>query len=151
MKIILLEDYERLGKKGDIVTVKDGYARNYLIPKGIAIRATDKEISEIEKTKEELLARLERRKQKQEKLAEKLKELELTAQLKMGRRGAFGAITNTDIAELLKAQGININRHKIILPRPIKDPGIYEIPVNLGLIKASVKLNVLSATKGPTQ
>ncbi|MEO0072491.1 MAG: 50S ribosomal protein L9 [candidate division WOR-3 bacterium] len=145
MKIILLQDYERLGKKGDIVTVKDGFARNYLIPKGIAIRATEKELAEIEKTKEELLARLERRRQKQEMLAQKLQELELKAELKMGRRGAFGAITNTDIAELLQAQGIKIDRHKILLTRPIKDPGIYDISVNLGLIKATVKLNVTSS------
>jgi large subunit ribosomal protein L9 len=144
MKVILLTDLERLGKKGDLVTVRDGYARNYLIPRGLAMRATPKEIAELEKAQAELLNRLEKRRQKQEKLAEKLKELTLETTLKMGKRGAFGAITNQDLALLLKNAGFNIDRHKIRLPRPIKDPGSYDIPIDLGLVKTTVKLTVLS-------
>ncbi|MCX8014674.1 MAG: 50S ribosomal protein L9 [candidate division WOR-3 bacterium] len=140
MKIILTQDFERLGKKGDVVNVKDGYARNYLIPRKIAIEATKERLAQIDAIKAELAKREERRIKKLQRLAQKLETLSLKAELKMGEAGAFGAITNADIAKLLKDAGYDIDRHKIELSNPIKEIGIFDIPINLGEVKATIKL-----------
>lgn len=140
MKVILTQDVERLGKKGEVVEVRDGYARNYLLPKGLAIYATKARLNQIEAIKAELLKKEERQLKKLKNLAQQLETLSLKINLKMGEAGAFGAITNADIARLLKENGFEIDRHKIELPNPIKEPGIYDIPVNLGAVSATIKL-----------
>lgn len=140
MKIILTQDIERLGKKGDVISVKDGYARNYLLPKKMAIEATKERLAQIDAIKAELAKREERRIKKLQRLAQKLETLSLKAELKMGEAGAFGAITNADIAKLLKDAGYDIDRHKIELSNPIKEIGIFDIPINLGEVKATIKL-----------
>ncbi|MBS4015755.1 MAG: 50S ribosomal protein L9 [Candidatus Latescibacteria bacterium] len=140
MKVILTQDVDRLGKKGEVVTVKDGYARNYLIPKGMALQGTEARLRSIDSIKAELAKKDERHLRKQQKLAEKLATLSLKTEIKMGEHRAFGAITNADIAELLKAAGYEIDRHKIELPNPIKEIGIFDIPVHLGEVTAMVKL-----------
>ncbi len=140
MKIILTQDVERIGKKGDVVEVRNGYARNYLLPKGWAIQATKARLNQIEAIKAELQKREERRLKKLKVLAQKLEALALKIDLKMGEAGAFGAITNADIAQLLKENGFEIDRHKIELASPIKEPGIYDVLVNLGAVTANIKL-----------
>lgn len=141
MKVILTQDNERLGKKGDVINVKDGFARNYLIPNGMALQGTQARLNSIESIKAELAKNEDRFLKKQQKLADKLATLSLKAELKMGQEGrAFGAITNADVAELLKQAGHEIDRHKIDLPDPIKEPGIYDIPVRLGAVIANIKL-----------
>ncbi len=140
MKIILTQDVERLGKKGEVVVVRDGYARNYLLPKGLAIYATKARLNQIEAIRAELLKREERQLKKLKNLAQQLETLSLKIELKMGESGAFGAITNADIARLLKENGFEVDRHKIELSTPIKEPGIYDIPVNLGAVSATIKL-----------
>lgn len=140
MKVILTQDIDRLGKKGDIVNVKDGFARNFLIPKDLAIRATKERLNQIDAIKAELTKREENYQKKLKKLAAKLETISLKAELKMGETGAFGAITNADVAKLLKDVGCEIDRHKIEIPNPIKEPGIFDIPINLGVVTATIKL-----------
>jgi len=147
MKVIITQDVERIGKKGEVVNVKDGFARNYLFPKKLAIEATESRLSQIEAIKAELTKRDERHLRKLQKLAEKLATLSLKAELKMGETGAFGAITNADIASLLKEAGYEIDRHKIELPNPIKETGIFDVPVNLGAVTATIKLWVTPKTQ----
>jgi large subunit ribosomal protein L9 len=140
MKIIITQDSERLGKKGEVVNVKDGFARNYLIPKNMAIKATKERLRSIDAIKAELTKRDERHTKKLKNLAVKLETLSLKAELRMGESGAFGSITNADIAKLLKEAGHEIDRHKIEIPHPIKEIGIFDIPINLGTVTATVKL-----------
>jgi large subunit ribosomal protein L9 len=140
MKVILTQDVDRLGKKGDVVSIKDGFARNYLIPKGMALQGTEARLRSIDSVKAEMAKKDERHLRKQQKLAEKLATLSLKTEIKMGENRAFGAITNADIAELLKQAGYEIDRHKIGLPDPIKEIGIFDIPVHLGEVTATIKL-----------
>jgi len=140
MKIILTQDVDRIGQKGEVVNVKDGFARNYLIPRNLAIQATKVRLAQIDAIKAELAKRDERHEKKLKNLAQKLETLSLKAELKMGETGAFGAITNADIAKLLKDAGYEIDRHKIEVPNPIKETGIFDIPINLGAVTATVKL-----------
>jgi large subunit ribosomal protein L9 len=140
MRIILTQDIDRVGNKGEVVSVKDGFARNYLIPKKLAIQATEGRLRQIDAIKAELNRREERHDKKLKNLAQKLETLSLKAELQMGESGAFGAITNVDVAELLKEAGFEIDRHKIDIPNPIKETGIFDIPVNLGAVTATIKL-----------
>lgn len=140
MKVILTQDIDRLGKKGDIINVKDGFARNYLIPKGMALQGTESRLHSIESIKAEMAKNEKRYLMKQQKLADKLATLSLKAELKMGVNRAFGAITNADVAVLLKEAGYEIDRHKIVMPDPIKETGIFNIPVHLDSVTATIKL-----------
>lgn len=147
MKVILTQDIERIGKKGEVITVKDGFARNYLIPRQLAIQATEKRLAQLDAIKSELAKREERHIKKLKNLASKLETLSLKAELKMGETGAFGAITNADIAKLLKEAGYEIDRHKIELPGPIKEIGVFDVPVNLGTVTANIKLWVTPSSQ----
>jgi len=134
MKIIFIKDYQTKAKKGEIKEVKDGFARNFLIPYGYAIEATEqnlKILKEKEKREEE------KRKKKIEyakEIKNILKEKSLTIQAKAGMdEKLFGAITNEIISEGIKQQlNIEIDKHQIILEEPIKKLGIYKIPIKLG-------------------
>ena len=145
MKIILQKDNQKLGLAGDIVTVKDGYARNYLIPQGLANKADGsamkiwkekKRIEELAKNKDKRAA---------EKVAAQLKKLSLTAKVTAGEDDKiFGAVTTQDIAQMLKEKGFDIDRRKIILPDPIKELGVYMIPLKINpKIETKVKLWVI--------
>jgi large subunit ribosomal protein L9 len=149
MKIILTQDIDRLGKKGDVVSVKDGFARNFLMPKDMALQATKKRLSQIDAIKAELTKKEERHHKKLKNLASKLETVSLKAELKMGETGAFGSITNADVAKLLKDAGYEIDRHKIEIANPIKEPGIFDISINLGAVTATVKLWVTPKDSPP--
>lgn len=144
MKVILKKEVPNLGKEGDIVNVRDGYARNYLIPKNFAIPATPSHLKhwkEIQKQKEAKIIRI---KEKAQDYAKKIEGLILKTELPLGEEGSFGRITAGDIAELLKNEGMMIDKKEIILEEPIKSPGVYDITVRLGPeIKAVLKLWVL--------
>lgn len=141
MKVILLENIDRLGTRGQVVTVKDGYARNFLLPRGLALRATPAQMKQLSALQRQLATKEEKTRQRLAGLAEKLGQLVLKAELKMGEEGAFGAITNADICELLAQQGYKVDRHSIVLEDPIKHPGTYDIPVKLGHeVVATVKV-----------
>lgn len=145
MKIILKKDIEEIGKIGDVVSVKDGYARNYLIPNGSCVQATRSNM----KIVNELKSAEERKSKKAEKasetLAKKLKDISVTAVVKVGEDDKlFGAVTNQIIAELILEKGIEINKHDILLEEPIKELGVYDVAVKVGAgIKAEIKVWVV--------
>ncbi|MRJ06526.1 MAG: 50S ribosomal protein L9 [Epsilonproteobacteria bacterium] len=132
MKVILLEDVKGLGKRGEIKEVKDGYGRNYLIPRKLAKVATPQAIKEWEKIKAEEEAKLQEELKKINELKEKIEGLKLVIRHKLGANGQlYGAITNKEIAQELKNHGIEIDKRDINSPT-IKSVGEYEIDIKLG-------------------
>lgn len=133
MIVILTQDVKGKGKAGDVVKVNDGYARNMLLPKGLAKEATQGNVRSLEKQK--ALAEEKRQEQKAaaQKQAEKLEKITVTIQSKGGENGKlFGSITSKDIAEALEAQeGIKVDKKKIDLPAPIKQTGTETVTVKL--------------------
>lgn len=145
MKIILREDYEQLGKAGDIVEVRRGFANNYLIPKGIAYIAKDGNIRRVQEELKQKAQRSNKEKAAAEQLAKKLEEVSVTLAVSVGEGDKmFGSVTNQDIADNLAQQGYDIDRKKIVLEEPIKQLGIYSIPVKLHPeVEAQVKVWVV--------
>lgn len=145
MKVILRKDFEQLGKVGEIVDVKRGYARNYLIPKEIAFIADDKNLRRIEEEQKQYALRIDREKNNAEKLAEELSKVSCTASVQVGEEDrVFGSVTSQDIATLLKEKGYEIDRRKILLEEPIKALGIYDIPIKLHTeVEVKIKLWVI--------
>ncbi len=130
MKIILIKDVENLGKKGDILSVKDGYARNYLIPKGFAKEATPSIIKEFEMKEALKKKREEKKKKEAEEIKNKIEKISLTFYLK-GKEKIYGAITSKDIIEELNKKGFNVEKGGLKIERPLKEPGFYEIPLKI--------------------
>ena len=132
MKVILTQKYENLGEEGDIVNVRPGYGRNYLIPQKIALSYTPgnlKYYEEMQKLKE---SRENKNKKSAQQLAEALNKISCTASVAVGEEDKlFGAVTSQDIAELLKEKGFDVDRRKIMLEEPIKALGIYSVPIKL--------------------
>jgi large subunit ribosomal protein L9 len=145
MKVILRQDFEQLGKLGDVVEVKDGYARNYLIPRKIAYHATPSAIRILEEEKKQYARKLEKQKTGSEKLAAELEKISLTIQMKVGEDDKlFGSVTSQMIADGLQEKGITLDKRWIELEEPIKALGIYEVPVKLpGGVMAKVKVWVV--------
>ena len=145
MEVILNESIESLGKAGDIVNVSDGYARNYLIPKGIAIVANKKNLVQIEKQRAAILERAAKVRQEYEALAEQLSKLDIEIPVKVGEEEKlYGSVTSMDIARAIEEKGYQVDRKKIVLPEPIKALGEYEIPVKLSPdVTATVKVRVV--------
>ncbi len=147
MKIILIQDLEGYGSFGDVINVKDGFANNYLIPRGIAIPATEGNLRHIKSIIQQRSRKLQKEKEKALALAEKLKGLELEIQRPVGEKGKlFGSITVSDISNLLKERGIEIDRKKIVLKSPIKDIGLYTVSLKLHPeVVVDIKVNVVPA------
>ena len=145
MKIILRQDYENLGKAGDIVTVKPGYARNFLLPKQIAYPAKPNFIRMLEEEKRQKQQRQHKEKKVAEALAEKLNKVSVTISVSVGEEDKiFGSVTTMDIAEALKKEGYEIDRRKIVLEEPIKALGIYSVPIKVHPeVEASIKVWVV--------
>lgn len=145
MKVILKQDVESLGKIGEIVDVKPGYARNYLIPKGMGMIATDKNIRRLQVEQQQSQLKMTKDRKNAEKLAEKLNEVSCTAMVTVGEEDkVFGSVTTQTIADLLKEKGFDIDRKKIVLDEPIKALGIYTIPIKLHTdVEAQIKLWVV--------
>ncbi|NPA57928.1 MAG: 50S ribosomal protein L9 [Aquificae bacterium] len=132
MKVILAKDVEGWGTIGDIIEVKRGFARNYLIPKGLAYEATDSNIKMVQEILRQKSRKLEREKQKALETAEKLKGLEIEIKKPVGTTGKlYGSVTTSDIAQILKEKGIEIDRKKIMLRSPIRNIGAYNITIRL--------------------
>lgn len=132
MEIILRQSIENLGHPGDVVTVKNGYARNYLLPHGLAYEATPGNLKRIAAEKSRLEAAENERRETAQGLAKRLEEVQLTFSARVGEEGKlFGSVTTSDIAEQLAAQGFNIERRLIDLHEPIKALGVYRVPVRL--------------------
>ncbi len=132
MEIILRQAIENLGHPGDVVAVKNGYARNFLLPRGYAYEATPGNLKRINAERSRLEAAESDRRDSASELAKKLEEVQLTFSARVGEEGKlFGSVTSADIAEQLAAQGFNIEKRLIDLHDPIKALGVYRVPVKL--------------------
>jgi large subunit ribosomal protein L9 len=130
--ILLREDIETLGGRGEIVKVKAGYARNFLLPQGLATLATKGNVKQIELERAALLKRVAAEKATAELQANQMSDISLSFERKTGEQGhLFGSVTSMDIAEALKAKGYEIDRRKIVLKDAIKETGDYTVPVKL--------------------
>ena len=145
MKIILLDDVENLGLAGDTVIVKPGYARNRLIPQGLALRASNKNIAVASERKKVADAKLERENIALQKLAKKLSNVEITIEVNVGEEEKmFGSITNLDVHKELTSKGFDLEKNQIIIDEPIKALGIYHAKVKIAKdITSDVKLYVI--------
>jgi large subunit ribosomal protein L9 len=132
MEIILRQAVENLGKPGDVVTVKNGYARNYLLPRGFAYEATPGNLKRIAQERGRLEAAENERRSSAGDLAKRLEEVQLTFSARVGEEGKlFGSVTAADIAEQLVAQGFHVEKRLIDLHEPIKALGVHRVPVKL--------------------
>ncbi|HQA60256.1 MAG: 50S ribosomal protein L9 [Tepidanaerobacteraceae bacterium] len=146
MKVILLEDVKKLGKKGDLIEVADGYARNYLLPRNLAREATEGGIKQLKQEKAALENKKRKERQQAQALAAKLSEMTVTLKVKSGEQGKlFGSVTSKDISEALKEQhDIEVDRRKIELQEPIKSLGNYEVDIKLAPgIDAKLKVKIV--------
>lgn len=145
MEILLRQDFESLGSAGDIVSVKDGYARNFLIPKGIAYLANEANKRKYENDIKQQTWRLARDKKKAEDLAKTLENISCTITVNVGEEDKmFGSVTTQNIADALSAQGYSVDKRKILLEEPIKSLGIYSVPLKLhNEVDATVKVWVV--------
>ena len=134
MKVILLEDVKGQGKKGDVLNVSDGHARNFLIPKKLAAEASGKALLELKQKEQKLARQKEKEIAEAKAVAEKLQSLTVKVSAKAGEGGRlFGAVTTKEVSEALEAQhGIAIEKNKLILSDPIKTCGTFEVKAKLG-------------------
>lgn len=145
MKVILLNDVENLGLAGDIVVVKPGYARNRLIPQGLALRASNKNVAVASERKKVANVKLERENIALQKLSKKLSNVEITIEVNVGEEEKmFGSITNLDVHKELASKGFDLEKNQIIIDEPIKALGIYHAKVKIAKdITSDVKLYVI--------
>ncbi|RMF47377.1 MAG: 50S ribosomal protein L9 [Deltaproteobacteria bacterium] len=146
MEIILTENVEGLGQIGDLVRVKPGYARNYLVPKGLAVVANNRNLKELEHQKRQAERKFQRVVQAAEVLKGKIEALNLQVAHKAGEEGKlYGAVTAMELEAKLAEQGVEIDRRKIQLDEPIKNVGDFEVPVKLDAgVSATIKLSVVA-------
>ena len=147
MDVILLKDYEELGSAGDVVSVKPGYARNKLIPEGIALRASKRNLAISEEKRTTELNRKDRENASFDSSLKVLSKTEITIEAQVGEEDKmFGSITVADVQRALEKKGVNIERSAILLPEPIKALGIYHISVKVATEKiGDVKLYVIKS------
>ncbi len=132
MEVILRHAVENLGKPGDVVKVKNGYARNYLLPHNLAYEATPGNLKRIQQERERLEAAENTRRGSAQDVATKLEQVSLTFSARVGDEGKlFGSVTAADIAQQLEQQGFHLEKRQIDLHEPIKSLGVYRVPVRL--------------------
>jgi len=145
MKVILIKDVKKLGKCGEVVEVKDGYARNYLIPQGLVLYANKENLQRLEKIKEREKKLLEKKKEQALQLKEKIEKLSLTipVEVKEGE-DIYGSVGSVQVSKLLKSEGIDIEEDNIIIAEPIKKLGVYSIEIKLHpQVKGSLRIWVV--------
>ena len=144
MEVILREDVPNLGTIGDIVRVKPGFARNYLLPRGLAVVADRRNVHVLEHQQRLAAEKRERERRQAMSVAEKLSRVRLTIKARAGEEGKlFGSVTSIDIERALSAAGYTVDRRRIRLPEPIKSVGVYTVPVHLGVgVDAQVSITV---------
>ena len=148
MEVILREHVDNLGRRGDLVKVADGYARNYLLPRKLALLATDGNKKVIEREKVKFDAKEAEEQKVAQAVADRLAAVEVEITRKVGETDAlFGSVTNADVADALAAKGFDIDRRKIQLHEPIKKLGDYTVPVKLHR-DVTVPLKVKVAAEG---
>jgi len=132
MKVILTEDVAHLGSAGDMLKVKDGFARNYLIPKTMAVIATTENVKHLEHQKRQIQAKLSKLKKDSESLAQRIENISCTIARAAGEEDKlFGSVTSADIYAGLKNEGIEVDKKKILLDEPIKSLGIFSVPIKV--------------------
>jgi large subunit ribosomal protein L9 len=132
MQVILMKEMENLGDVGEVVDVKPGYARNFLVPRGLAIRATKANLARIEEEREHLVAAAAREIEKATALATDIEGQSLNFPVKAGEEGKlFGSVSSSDIADALAAKGIDVDRRNVQLAEPIRQLGTYKVPIRL--------------------
>ncbi len=145
MRIILRESLDKLGEAGEVVTVRDGYGRNYLLPRGLAVPATEKDVARFEHDKRVIAARAAKMAKELGAQADKLSQVSVTIPASVGEGDRlYGSITSRDIAEALRAKGVNLDSKKLQLAEPIKTLGTTEVPVKLGPnLSPTIKVTVV--------
>jgi len=147
VKVILREDIPRLGDAGEVVSVRPGFARNFLLPQGKAILATEARVKALDHHQRVIADRLSREKKTLEGEKARIEAIQLEIAVQVGEEGKlFGSVTAAQIAELLAAQGVSVERRKIELGEPIKEVGEHRVPLRLHRdVVAQVRLNVRAA------
>ena len=145
MKVILRDDVEKLGTAGNVVSVADGYARNFLFPRNLAVPATKGNVRSIDEIKKQKQFRENKKKKEAQRQKDRLEKVSLTAEVQTGEEDkVFGSVTAANIATLLEKQGFDIDRRKIMLEEPLKALGVYTIEIKLATdVTANVKLWVV--------
>jgi large subunit ribosomal protein L9 len=151
MEVILREHVDHLGKRGEIVKVSDGYARNYLLPRKLALLATDGNKKHVERERKIMETRESEEKGQAEGIATRLSAIDIVIARRVGdTEQLYGSVTASDIADFLKAKGFEIDRRKLILPEPIKAVGEYNVPLKLHR-EVTVPLKVRVVKEGAVQ
>ncbi len=145
MRIILREDIDKLGAAGEVVSVRDGYGRNYLLPRNLAAMATESDVARIEHERRSIASRNAKLGKELQAEADRLSQVSVTLARPVGDADKlFGSVTTRDIAEAAKAQGIILDVKKMVLEEPIKTLGMVEVPVKLGKsVTAKIKVWVV--------
>ena len=132
MKVILRKNSEKLGNMSEVVSVKDGYARNYLIPRGIAYEATEGSLRQLEEERKQQSRSVDKERKHAETLAAQLEKISITIKMKVGEEDKlFGSVTSQMIADALAEKEITLDKRHIELEEPLKALGIYDVPVKL--------------------
>jgi len=132
MEVILRQDLDELGLEGDVVEVAKGHARNYLIPRGFALESTPQNMKTLELQRKKIEIRRLKAREEAEKVKERIEGLEITFSQKVGEEGKlYGSVTRMDISTQLEKQGVVIDRRKVLLEKPIKTLGEFEVPVKI--------------------
>lgn len=145
MKVILTENVDQVGDAGELVEVRDGYARNYLLPRKLALIATKGNEATYEEVRRQRIAQQSRAKREAETLAQALEKVSCNVPVAVGEGDRiFGSVTSQQIADLLKAQGFDIDRRAVVLDEPIRALGVYDVPIRLHAeVEAKVKVWVV--------
>lgn len=145
MEIILLDKIDNLGNVGDVVTVKPGYARNYLFPKGLAVRSSKRNIAFVEEKRKNIELKIAKEEQASQAIFDSLKNVEILMEVEVGENDKlFGSVTAMDLQKALHEQNIEIEKQDILLDNPIKSLGVYDIPVKVtSSLKQNVKVSVV--------
>ncbi len=149
MQIILRDDMDNLGKSGEVVNVKPGYARNYLLPRGLAVKATETDVARVAHEKRVIAARTARLSKEAQAEADRISSVAVSIARATGEEDKlYGSVTSRDIAEALREKGVTVDPKKIHLEEPIKALGLAEVPVRLGGgVTATVKVWVVKQEK----
>jgi large subunit ribosomal protein L9 len=145
MEVILRDHVEKLGRRGEIVKVSDGYARNYLLPRKLALPATEGNRKHVERERKIMETREAEEKSQAEAIASRLSTIDITIARRVGEtEQLYGSVTASDIAEFLKTKGFEVDRRKLILPEPIKTIGEHDVPLKLHReVTAPLKVKVV--------
>ena len=145
MEIILLDKIDNLGNVGDVVTVKPGYARNYLFPKGLAVRSSKRNIAFVEEKRKNIELKIAKEEQASQAIFDSLKNVEILMEVEVGENDKlFGSVTTMDLQKALNEQNIEIEKQDILLDNPIKSLGAYDVPIKVTTsLKQNIKVNVV--------